>query len=451
MVDPVGGDVRQGGGAGCLPTGVNRAIGTFSDDVMFQKVWEEMFGTSGAWISALYDAILAGGGTLTAEEILGLQPSEAHTKFAVDENCRLMRVADDARSCGAVNIGYYVSPLSLDLGGEGTWTAVRFNLSPKQRNPWVVWKASEKRPLLVHDPDHTGKVTDGRQLFGNWTFGGRASVRLASLSSPPAVVDEWSNGYEALAQLDVDKDGLIRGQELRPLALWYDRNQNAISEPGEVVPLQSQGITSLRTTYDTVDPLSGTLLSRNGYERRNKNGTQIVGDTLDWYSDSYPNYFAALAELDRAPRGTQREGSSSNQKEAFKSSVKLDPLGPLDGFWMWHHDSDPAIEGVFFLEEDKGRVAGVSIVERRQKPNAQGVRSFYDKALLVGSISTEGASRTITMTSNYNGVVTRSTAILDKEKGLLTGTSTGSKGGPGLKMGWTARRVVPGSLQMLKK
>lgn len=450
MVDPVGGDVLQGGGAGCLPTGVNRAIGTFADDVTFERLWQSMFGTDTLWITGLFDAIVAGGGALTPEEIEAMLPPEVRNFFAVDENCRPIRVAENAVSCGTVNIGYYVSPLSLDFGAEDTWTAVTFKLSPNQRNPWVVWKAGPNRPLLVYDPAHKGTVTDGQQLFGNWTFGGRASVRLASLTVPPSTVDEWDNGYQALSQLDINKDGFIREQELAPLALWFDRNKNAISEPGEVVPITDTGITALRTTYDTVDPLSGTLLSRDGYEQRTKSGARVVGNTLDWYSDSYANHFAALAELDRAPHDSRKDSEPSVEKESFSASKQLDPLGSLDGFWEWHHDTDPAISGVFFLEENKGRVVGVSIVERRQKPNARGVRSFYDRAILAGAVSKEGPSRSVEMKTSFKGVVTTSTATFDKKSGVITGTSAASKGGPSLVMKWTAKRIVAGSLRQLK-
>jgi len=448
------GDVVQGGGAGCA-TGVLRQTGTgaarYDDDYSFGAVWKRLFAGGSAWVNALLNALVAAGGNLTPEEIAALQPAEVGQKMAVDGNCNPIMVPGDAYSCGTINVGYIVSPLSLDFGGEDAWTVVRFNLSPKQRNPWVVWKASADRPLLVYDPEHTGKVVDGRQLFGNWSFGGRKAVRLVSRSSAPSVVDEWDNGYQALAELDINKDGFIRGSELRPLALWFDKNQNAIAERGEIVSATSKGITSLRTTYDTVDPKSGTLLSVKGYERVTSKGRSLTGNTFDWYSDTYTSKRSALAELDRAFQAPPSESYSPRFSEAFKSTNQLETLGPLDGFWIWQHDSDPKTGGVFFLEENKGRMAGVSLVERRQKPNARGVRSFYDKALLVGTISKAGSSRKVTMTSNYKGVVTKSTATLDEKKGILTGTSTASKGGPSLKMGWTAKRMVPGSLRMLKK
>jgi tetratricopeptide (TPR) repeat protein len=85
---------------------------------------------------------------------------------------------------------------------------------------------------LVHDPSRSGKVTSALQLFGGvtfWCF--------------------WANGYEALASLDDDGNGLIEGKELEGLALWQDRNGNGISDPGEVRPLAEWGITALSCRF----------------------------------------------------------------------------------------------------------------------------------------------------------------------------------------------------------
>jgi len=56
----------------------------------------------------------------------------------------------------------------------------------------------------------------------------------------------WPNGYAALAALDDNGDGRLTGPELRGLCLWIDRNGNGISEPGEVVPVESLGITAIQ-------------------------------------------------------------------------------------------------------------------------------------------------------------------------------------------------------------
>lgn len=92
--------------------------------------------------------------------------------------------------------------------------------------PWV----KPETGILVWDPQHTGRVTSGRQLFGSvtwWIF--------------------WNNGYQAMAALDNNGDGQLTGQELAGIRVWFDRNGNGKADPGEVVSLQSLHITALAT------------------------------------------------------------------------------------------------------------------------------------------------------------------------------------------------------------
>ena len=55
----------------------------------------------------------------------------------------------------------------------------------------------------------------------------------------------WSDGYRALDALDDTRDGELRGDELRGLAVWFDRNQNGVSDAGEVVPIEQTGIAAI--------------------------------------------------------------------------------------------------------------------------------------------------------------------------------------------------------------
>jgi hypothetical protein len=99
--------------------------------------------------------------------------------------------------------------------------------------PWV----KPTTGFLVWDPERTGRVASGRQMFGSvtwWMF--------------------FEDGYHALDALDDNRDGELAGDELTGLAAWFDRNSNGRSEPGEVAPLCELGILSLsaRATEETV-------------------------------------------------------------------------------------------------------------------------------------------------------------------------------------------------------
>ncbi len=128
--------------------------------------------------------------------------------------------------------------VKFDLDGSGT----------ARRWSWITPNAA----FLVWHPLNDGKVDSGREMFGNATF--------------------WMffrDGYEALASLDDDRDGVLRGRELRFIAAWRDANANGISEPGEVRPLDRYGIVGIRCAPEGkkgavwFNP-NGLLLARGG-------------------------------------------------------------------------------------------------------------------------------------------------------------------------------------------
>lgn len=132
-----------------------------------------------------------------------------------------------------------ITPIILRLTGEAprnlnelldSDAVVNFDLDADgtaERRPWV----NPDTAFLVWDPEHTGQITSGRQLFGNMTF-----FML------------FSDGYRALDTLDDDRDGQLTGEELAGLALWTDSNTNGISDEGEVTPIAQTPIHSLATT-----------------------------------------------------------------------------------------------------------------------------------------------------------------------------------------------------------
>lgn len=92
--------------------------------------------------------------------------------------------------------------------------------------PWV----KPTTTFLVWDPERSGKITSGRQLFGNatwWMF--------------------FSDAYAAMRALDDNHDGWLTGKELAGLAIWTDRNQNGTSDAGEVTPVEQSQIIGIAT------------------------------------------------------------------------------------------------------------------------------------------------------------------------------------------------------------
>lgn len=140
---------------------------------------------------------------------------------------------------------------TFDLDGSGS----------SQRWPWVAHDTG----ILVWDPLNSGRITSGRQLFGSvswWLF--------------------FKNGYDALAALDDDGDGELSGRELDGLAVWFDRNGNGESDPGEVVPVGELGITGI----------SCRATERTGESPCNPRGLRLnsgaILPTYDWTTRPLP-------------------------------------------------------------------------------------------------------------------------------------------------------------------
>jgi len=121
--------------------------------------------------------------------------------------------------------------------------------------PWIAPDAA----WLVWDPEETGEITSGRQLFG--TASGWFS---------------FPDGYAVLAALDDDGDGELRGAELTGLRAWFDRDTDGVSDRGEVVSLIELGIVALATT--ATHRLGASLASSAGLELADGR----VLPTYDW-------------------------------------------------------------------------------------------------------------------------------------------------------------------------
>ena len=139
-------------------------------------------------------------------------------RMLFDENLPAVPLADGLM---AADLEAPEARVAFDVDGSGLgreWSWI---------TPEAAW--------LVYDRKAEGKITSGRQLFGNvtfWMF--------------------WSNGYGPLDALDSNRDGTLTGEELAGLALWHDANGNGVADPGEVKPLSAYGIVAVSTKWQTL-------------------------------------------------------------------------------------------------------------------------------------------------------------------------------------------------------
>ena len=351
------------------------------------------------------------------------------TNVYFDKDCNVVTDVSSRLVCGEFNVGYIVSPISLLLDTTSVnenWNVVRFKMNPAKEE-YVLWKASSKAPLLVYDPEKTGVVKDGSQLFGNYTFSDRLNkIRNVSLDLHNKIPDAlWSNGYEALAVLDKDGDGRLEGLELNGLALWFDENQNGISEEGEVRELSTVGIFSVNTIPDYKDK-NGDIHAIVGFERKIDNETTI-GASVDWFTNSFSNMESAINYLfNNKDKESKNQALISQDKESFDQDESAIKKSEITGIWKWEIKDDLIDSKAFgllaMIEDEKGNIFGNSVLEEYLQSNKRGLKSYLAKYPIKGKKLNNKNS--IEFETISNSGVTLSSAKLSEDGKKLNGKST---------------------------
>ncbi|MBI2263580.1 MAG: hypothetical protein HYU64_00170 [Armatimonadetes bacterium] len=132
----------------------------------------------------------------------------------------------------------HTSPLVLDLDGDGKLQA--------SGGSWLTHPNTDLRRVVVFDIDGNGFESlvewvgpqDGLlvQPRADGTMDGTCLFGTA---------DGYDDGYQKLVTLDLNRDGKITGKELEGLQVWQDKNTNGTLESGELLTLESLGITEL--------------------------------------------------------------------------------------------------------------------------------------------------------------------------------------------------------------
>jgi len=343
--------------------------------------------------------------------------------YTVSKDCKTVkRITKEERKdideCMVATISRF-SPISLLLDGNNFGTDItytQFPLDPEQEDAWYVWKASDKAPLLVYDPEHEGNITSAYQLFGDWTFG-----------------DQWENGFKALGTLDEDNDGEVSGEELEPLALWFDSNRDGISQKGEVRTLDTEGITALYYQNTNQDDDSYDVYAKQGYEAH-RNGKIRRGAAVDWYGNSADSrvqlsmyeLMSSLSESD--DREIQKKKSSPLQGSLLTAQIVGKEV-PYDGAWEWKEDEGEQ-SGLITISgtDEEGKIKGISLIE---VPIAQDAPKSLDAPNLIIAIPFSGTAvrsedtykiEFIAPSGEENMSVTHAT--LNLESGKLTGSTS---------------------------
>src|SRR5205807_913931 len=141
------------------------------------------------------------------------------------------------------------SPVIIDTEGEGfhltsATNGVSFDIRGDGHPVQIAWTApGSHNAFLVLDRNGDGKISSGKELFGNSTAQDRAKHK---------------NGFLALAEFDEadqggNGDGVIDGHDavFAKLRLWIDENHDGIAQPNELHTLPELGVFAIALDYET--------------------------------------------------------------------------------------------------------------------------------------------------------------------------------------------------------
>ena len=176
-------------------------------------------------------------------------------------------------------------PLVLDLDGDGIETvgagdedSAMFDHDKDGIRTATGWVKADDG-ILVFDKNNDNLINNGNELFGD-------NYELSN-------GENAKHGFEALADLDSNSDGVINASDenFDSIKVWRDLNQDGINQAGELFSLEELGIESLDVSYKetSVHQGNGNTLTHLGSYTKEDGSSVAMGDinfnSNGFYSD----------------------------------------------------------------------------------------------------------------------------------------------------------------------
>ena len=197
-------------------------------------------------------------------------------------------------------------PLTFDLDGDGLETVGASSTNPilfdhdgdgtKNGTGWI---ASDDA-MLVLDRNGNGTIDNGRELFGDSTL--KSNGQTAT------------DGFDALADIDSNADGVVNNQDAQftNLKLWRDLNQDGTSQTGELFTLNALGIASINitNTANSQTLANGNQLTNTGIYTKADGTTGSVAD-INLANDTFHRQFGNVLNTTTVANLPDMQGSGA--------------------------------------------------------------------------------------------------------------------------------------------
>ena len=188
-------------------------------------------------------------------------------------------------------------PIILDINGDGKYSksnseGTYFDFDGDgfaEKTAWV----SDGDGLLVRDVNANGLIDNGTELFGDRTL----------LSDGTMAV----NGFEALKDLDTNKDGVLNSSDeaFSELKVWIDSNSDGISQAGEIKELSELNISEIILNYTNASKAeNGNVITATSGAVLNDGTTINMGELnfkIDYTDTKYINETELSEEILELP------------------------------------------------------------------------------------------------------------------------------------------------------
>ena len=219
---------------------------------------------------------------------------------------------------------YNYDPLVLDLDGDGIeitdlndQSSIYFDHDNDGIKTATSWLNSDDG-FLVMDRNDDGLINNGSELFGD--------------STPSDGGDIFENGFQALASLDNDKNGIIDSNDISfdNLKIWRDINNDGISQSDELFSLEDYGIKSINLSYSlNSKTLIGTNVEKEKGTYINTSGDIHTISDINFSFDSFYSQYTdevVLTEEQKKQINLSGHGYLRDLRDSAAESQKLNEL-----------------------------------------------------------------------------------------------------------------------------